>query len=66
MSKMGAWVMDMQEDAANMTLTQFCEKHGQSQRSFYLNFHGIPHEIVFEDRSGDDEDVDFVAVRGID
>ncbi len=66
MSKMGAWVMDLQEDAANMTLTQFCEKHGQSQRSFYLNFHGIPHEVVQEDRSGDDEDVDFVAVRGID
>ena len=65
MSKTGAWVMVLQEDAANMTLTEFCEKHGQSHRSFYLNFHDIPHDVVQEDRSGNDEEVDFVAVRSI-
>lgn len=31
MSKMGNWVFEMQEDAYDMTLDEFIEKHGSSQ-----------------------------------
>lgn len=31
MSKTGQWVFEMQEDASQMTLEEFIEKHGESQ-----------------------------------
>ena len=31
MSKVGQWVFEMQEDASQMTLEEFIEKHGESQ-----------------------------------
>ena len=31
MSKMGQWVFEMQEDAYDMTLEEFIEKHGSNQ-----------------------------------
>jgi hypothetical protein len=35
MSKMGNWVMEMQEDAVEMTLSQFIRVHGRSQASIW-------------------------------
>ena len=31
MSKVGQWVFEMQEDAYDMTLNEFVDKHGSSQ-----------------------------------
>ena len=31
MSKIGNWVLEMQEDAYDMTLAEFIKKHGESQ-----------------------------------
>lgn len=31
MSKVGQWVFEMQEDASQMTLEEFIDKHGESQ-----------------------------------
>ncbi len=31
MSKIGNWVLEMQEDAHYMTLAEFIKKHGESQ-----------------------------------
>ena len=35
MSKMGNWVMEMQEDAAEMSLSKFIRAHGRSQASIW-------------------------------
>ena len=35
MSKIGNWVIEMQEDAAEMTLSQFIRAHGRSQASIW-------------------------------
>jgi hypothetical protein len=35
MSKMGQWVMEMQEDAASMTQEDFVNKHGVSQKDVW-------------------------------
>ena len=43
MSKVGQWVFEMQEDAMQMTLSQFIAKHGYSQA-----------EVWHEVRIGDD------------
>lgn len=37
MSKMGNWVFEMQEDAYEMTLNEFIEKHGQAQASVWYS-----------------------------
>ena len=40
MSKMGNWVMEMQEDAVEMTLSQFIRAHGRSQVSIWREVNG--------------------------
>lgn len=35
MSKMGQWVMEMQEDAVSMTQEDFVNKHGVSQKNVW-------------------------------
>jgi len=45
MSKVGQWVFEMQEDAYEMTLGQFIEKHGFAQAEVW-------HDVRF----GDDRD----------
>lgn len=45
MSKVGQWVFEMQEDAYDMSLAEFIEKHGYSQA-----------EIWYEVHFGDDRD----------
>ena len=35
MSKIGNWVLEMQEDAYDMTLAEFIKKHGESQSSLW-------------------------------
>jgi|TARA_R110002050_G_scaffold266391_2_gene407750 phage-related protein len=35
MSKTGNWVLEMQEDAYDMTLAEFIKKHGESQSSLW-------------------------------
>ena len=35
MSKIGNWVLEMQEDAADMTLAEFNNKHGESQSTVW-------------------------------
>lgn len=35
MSKTGQWVFEMQEDAYDMTLEEFVEKHGQTAQSIW-------------------------------
>ena len=38
MSKMGNWVFEMQEDANQMTLSQFTEKHGFSSSEVWYEY----------------------------
>jgi len=45
MSRVGQWVFEMQEDACEMTLGQFVEKHGYSNAEVW-------HDVRF----GDDRD----------
>ena len=40
MSKMGNWVMEMQEDAAQMTLENFIQTHGKSQSDIWSEVNG--------------------------
>lgn len=35
MSKTGQWVFEMQEDAYDMTLEEFVEKHGQTAENIW-------------------------------
>ena len=35
MSKTGQWVFEMQEDATQMTLEEFAEKHGKAQEAVW-------------------------------
>jgi hypothetical protein len=35
MSKIGNWVLEMQEDAYDMTLAEFIKRHGESQTSIW-------------------------------
>ena len=35
MGKVKAWVMDMEEDAIDMTVEEWCEKHGESLIDIY-------------------------------
>ncbi|MDC0002555.1 hypothetical protein OAE10_00930 [bacterium] len=35
MSKTGQWVFEMQEDAYDMTLAEFVEKHGVTQQNVW-------------------------------
>ena len=35
MGKVKAWVMDMEEDAIDMTVEEWCEKHGDSLIDIY-------------------------------
>ena len=35
MSKTGQWVFEMQEDAQQMTLEEFVEKHGKTQEAVW-------------------------------
>lgn len=35
MSKMGNWVVEMQEDAEDMTLSEFIKQHGSTQASIW-------------------------------
>lgn len=35
MSKMGQWIMEMQEDATSMTQEAFVNKHGVSQKNVW-------------------------------
>ncbi len=35
MSKTGQWVFEMQEDASQMTLEEFIEKHGQTAKDVW-------------------------------
>lgn len=54
MSKTGQWVFEMQEDAMQMTLSQFIAKHGYAQA-----------EVWHDVRLGDDRDCepDFDAME---
>ena len=47
MSKTGQWVFEMQEDAADMSLSKFIKKHGYSQA-----------EVWYEVNFGDDRDME--------
>ena len=47
MSRTGQWVFEMQQDAAEMTLSQFIEKHGAYAAEVW-------HDVHF----GDDRDVE--------
>ena len=40
MSKMGNWVMEMQEDAECMSLAKFIRAHGRSQASIWREVNG--------------------------
>mgnify|MGYP001038941978 FL=1 len=40
MSKMGNWVMEMQEDAEHMSLAKFIRAHGRSQASIWREVNG--------------------------
>lgn len=40
MSRMGQWVMEMQESAAQMTLQEFVEQYGQSQTAVWFEVNG--------------------------
>ena len=40
MSKMGNWVMEMQEDAVEMSLAKFIRAHGRSQASIWREVNG--------------------------
>lgn len=40
MSKMGNWVMEMQEDAEHMSLAKFIRVHGRSQASIWREVNG--------------------------
>lgn len=40
MSKTGNWIMEMQEAAAEMTLSQFIRAHGRSQASIWREVNG--------------------------
>tara|TARA_R100001443_G_scaffold108189_1_gene118448 strand:+ start:6323 stop:6565 length:243 start_codon:yes stop_codon:yes gene_type:complete len=35
MGKVKAWIMDMEEDAIDMTVEEWCEKHGESLIDVY-------------------------------
>ena len=39
MSKVGAWVLNMQEDAYNMTRKEFIKKHGEGCVDVWDNIH---------------------------
>jgi hypothetical protein len=39
MSKMGNWVLEMQEAALDMTLSQFVEQYGYSQAEVWHDLH---------------------------
>jgi predicted nuclease with TOPRIM domain len=39
MSKTGAWVLDMQEDAANLTKEEFIKKHGEHNLDLWTEVH---------------------------
>ncbi len=39
MSKVGQWVMEMQEDAYDMTEEEFVKAHGASNRSVWHDVH---------------------------
>ena len=39
MSKTGAWVLDMQEDAENLTKEQFIKKHGEHNLDLWTKVH---------------------------
>lgn len=40
MSKVGQWVLGMQEDATWMTLAEFIKVHGESQADIWHEVHG--------------------------
>lgn len=40
MSKVGQWVMEMQEDAASMTEQEFVKRHGQENSSIWQEVNG--------------------------
>lgn len=40
MSKVGNWVLGMQEDATWMTLAEFIKEHGQAQADIWHEVHG--------------------------
>ena len=39
MSKTGAWVLDMQEDAGNLTKEEFIKKHGEHNLDLWIEVH---------------------------
>ena len=39
MSKTGAWVLNMQEDAANLTKEEFIKKHGEHNLDLWTEVH---------------------------
>ncbi len=39
MSKTGAWVLNMQEDAANLTKDEFIKKHGEHNLDIWTEVH---------------------------
>ena len=39
MSKTGAWVLDMQEDAGNLTKEEFIKKHGEHNLDLWEEVH---------------------------
>ena len=47
MSKVGQWVMEMQEDAYDMTEAEFIKVHGASNRSVWESVHN-PDPTEFE------------------
>ena len=39
MSKTGAWILGMQEDAANLTKDEFIKKHGEHNVDLWVEVH---------------------------
>jgi hypothetical protein len=58
MGKVKAWVMDMEEDAIDMTIEAWCEKHGESLIEVYhearRKFGDLPRHGSPEDRGSAD------------
>tara|TARA_R110000824_G_scaffold61978_1_gene164415 strand:+ start:342 stop:515 length:174 start_codon:yes stop_codon:yes gene_type:complete len=44
MSKMGRWVLEMQEDAENMDYIEFISKHGEANIDIWRDYHDPNYE----------------------
>ena len=56
MGKVKAWVMDMEEDAIDMTVEAWCEKHGESLIEVYHETRRKHAGLVYEGPDGPPEE----------